>query len=61
MMGDQCWTGTFTWWNDQKLMVFRYGLVQSDGQIASAEQNYTVIRIAVEIAERYYPAFQLVV
>jgi hypothetical protein len=43
------------------LMVFHYGLVQSDGQIASAEQNYTVIRIAVEIAERYYPAFQLVV
>ena len=61
LINDQCWTGTFTWWNDQKLMVFRYGLVQSGGQIASAEQIDTVIRTAVENAERYYPAFQLVV
>jgi len=47
--------------DDQKLMVFWYGLVQSDGQIASAEQIDTVIRTAVENAERYYLAFQLVV
>ena len=61
LINDQCWTGTFTWWNDQKLMVFLYGLVQSGGQVTSAEQIDTMIRTAVENAERYYPAFQLVV
>lgn len=59
LVNDQCWLGTFTWWNEQKLMVFRYALVQSGGHIASAEQIDTMIRAAVKNAERYYPAFQL--
>ena len=41
-------------------MVFRYALVQSGGHIASAEQIDTMIRAAVQNAERYYPVFQLV-
>ena len=60
LINDECWAGTFTWWNTQKLMVFRYGLVQSGGQVASAEQIDTIIGAAVQNAERYYPAFQLV-
>ncbi len=60
-VNDQCWAGAFTWWADQKLMVYRYGLVLAGGQIASAEQIDTMIRVAVMSAERYYPAFQLVV
>jgi len=27
LINDACWSGTFTWWTAQKLMVFRYGLV----------------------------------
>ena len=60
LINDECWSGNFTWWTEQKLMVFRYGLVQSGGHVASAEQIDTVIRAAVQNAERYYPAFQLV-
>ena len=60
-INDQCWAGAYTWWAEQKLMVYRYGLVLSGGQIASAEQIDTMIRTAVTSAERYYPAFQLVV
>ena len=32
---DRCWTGAFTFWEDQKLMVYRYGLVLTGGQIAT--------------------------
>ena len=60
LINDECWSGTFTWWNTQKLMVFRYGLVQSGSQVASAKQIDTIIGAAVQNAERYYPAFQLV-
>ena len=60
-VNDQCWAGAFTYWGAQKLMVYRYGLVLSGGQVASAEQIDTLIRTAVASAERYYPAFQLVV
>ncbi|MGD9864874.1 MAG: YbjN domain-containing protein [Pseudodonghicola sp.] len=60
-MNDQCWAGAFTYWAEQKLMVYRYGLVLSGGQVASAEQIDTMINAAVSSAERYYPAIQLLV
>lgn len=60
-MNDQCWAGAFTFWAEQKLMVWRYGLVLSGEQVASPEQIDTLINAAVMSAERYYPAFQLVV
>ena len=60
-INDQCWAGAFTFWQDHSLMVYRYGLVLSGGQVASPEQIDTLISSAVSSAERYYPALQLVV
>ncbi len=60
-INDQCWAGAFTYWREQKLMVYRYGLLLSGGQVASPEQIDGIITAAVLGAERYYPAFQLVV
>ncbi|EEE39229.1 hypothetical protein RKLH11_3076 [Rhodobacteraceae bacterium KLH11] len=59
-MNDQCWAGAFTYWANQKLMVYRYGLVLTGGQTASPDQIDTMINAAVLSAERYYPAIQLV-
>ena len=60
-VNDQCWAGAFTYWAEQKLMVYRYGLLLAGGQMASPDQLATLISAAVMSAERYYPAFQLVV
>ena len=60
-VNDQCWAGAFTYWEEPKLMVYRYGLVLAGGQIASAEQIDTMINAAVLSAERYYPAMQLLI
>ena len=57
---DMVWTGAFTWWAEQKLMVWRYGLCLAGGQIAGPEQIDRLISSAVMAAERFYPAFQLV-
>ena len=57
---DLCWAGSFTYWEAQRLMVYRYGLILAGGQSACAEQIDTMIATAVLAAERYYPAFQLV-
>jgi len=57
---DHCWAGNFTWWSEQKLMVYRYGLILAGEQIASPEQIDTMIGAAVMSCERFYPAFQLV-
>ncbi|HEY9038829.1 MAG TPA: YbjN domain-containing protein [Roseovarius sp.] len=59
-VNDKCWAGAFTYWPEQKLMVYRYGLLMSGGQGASPEQIDAIITTAVLGSERYYPAFQLV-
>jgi hypothetical protein len=60
-INDQCWAGAFTYWPEQKLSVFRYGLVLSGGHVASPDQIDTMISAAVLSAERYYPAMQLLI
>ena len=59
-VNDKCWTGAFTYWKEQRLMAFRYGLVLAGGQIALPEQVDQLILSAVTASERFYPAFQLV-
>lgn len=58
-INDQCWTGAFTFWREQKLMVWRYGLVLAGAQVAAPEQIDRMIGAAVSVAERFYPAMQL--
>lgn len=60
LANDQCWAGAFAHWADQKLMVWRYGLVLAGDQDVSPDQIDTMIAAAVMSAERFYPAFQLV-
>jgi hypothetical protein len=57
---DMVWTGAFTYWEDQKLMVWRYGLCLAGGQFAGPEQIDRLISSAVLASERFYPAFQMV-
>lgn len=57
---DMVWTGAFTYWCEQKLMVWRYGLLLAGGQMAGPEQIDKLIAQAVMAAERFYPAFQMV-
>ena len=59
-VNDLCWGGNFTWWEEQKLMVFRYGLLLAGEQVAGPDQIDTMIGSAVAACERFYPAFQLV-
>lgn len=59
-INDQCWAGAFTWWEEQNMMVYRYGLVLAGDQAPTADQIDTMINAAVMSCERYYPALQLV-
>lgn len=60
MANDKCWSGAFTLWREQKLMVYRYGLNLCGGATASAAQIDDMVRAALVACERFYPAFQLV-
>jgi hypothetical protein len=58
---DESWTGAFTFWKDSGLIVWRYGLVLSGGQVAGAEQIDRMVSSALSMVERFYPALQLAV
>ncbi|MBK5933804.1 hypothetical protein C8N32_106124 [Rhodovulum imhoffii] len=60
LANDMCWSGAFSYWDEQKLMVWRYGLVLAGGQMAGPEQIDRMIETALGACERFYPAFQLV-
>lgn len=57
---DKCWAGGFALWRDQKLMVYRYGLLLGGGATAAPEQVDQMLSAAVAACERFYPAFQMV-
>lgn len=59
LANDEVWAGAFTYWPEQRLMVWRYGLVLCGGQAAGPEQIEKMIAAAVANSERFYPAFQL--
>ena len=58
-INDQCWAGGFTYWTEQNMMIYRYGLVLAGSQDASPDQIDTMINAAIMSAERFYPAIQL--
>lgn len=60
MANDKCWCGAFTLWTDQKLLAYRYSLNLAGGAMASSSQINDMVRTAIALCERFYPAFQLV-
>lgn len=60
LANDQVWDGGFTFWSQQRLMVWRYGLVLAGDAFASPEQIDQMISNALIACERFYPSFQLV-
>ncbi|MEH6361065.1 MAG: YbjN domain-containing protein [Amylibacter sp.] len=59
-VNDTCWAGSFSLWAEQKLMVYRYGLLLGGDANAGPEQIDQMLTAAVAACERFYPAFQLV-
>jgi hypothetical protein len=60
LANDLVWSGGFSYWAQQRLLVWRYGLLLTGGQVAAPEQIDQMIRSAIAACERFYPAFQLV-
>lgn len=59
LANDQVWDGNFVFWPEQRLMVWRYGLVLCGESLAAPEQIDRMISSAIVNSERYYPSFQL--
>ena len=60
LVNDKVWGGSFTHWADEKLLAYRSGLTLAGGAHATPEQVEAMVLTAIGLAERFYPAFQLV-
>ena len=57
---EQCRVGSFTYWAKEKLINYRYVLILDGNAEASSEQISKMLENAINLSERFYPAFQLV-
>ena len=60
LINGQLFHGHFDMWHGDGSIVFRNNLVLSGGAVANDAQCETLIRLAIESCERYYPAVQYV-
>lgn len=61
LINEQLYFGHFDVWRQEGVVVFRNGLLLTGGAEASRAQCESLIRLAVETCERYFPAFQFVI
>ena len=60
-INEQLWFGHFDLWTPDGTVIFRQALLLVGGIAASARQCEVMLGTALDICERHYPAFQLVV
>ena len=59
-VNDRIWNGGFSYWPEQGMVAFRYGLTLAGGATATVEQIEAMVLSALALSERFYPAFQVV-
>jgi hypothetical protein len=61
LINNVVWSGAFVWWEEARLMLWRYGLPLTGGQVVSDEQINCLIHAAIVECEKFYPVFHSVV
>jgi hypothetical protein len=61
LINEQLWLGHFEMWDDEGQIHYRYGLLLAATDAATFEQCQSMIEIAVDACDRFYPACQYVI
>jgi len=61
LVNEQLWSGHFDMWVEDGTILFRDSLLLCGGATATPEQCETLLRLALEACERFFPAFQYVI
>jgi len=60
LINEELWLGHFDLWKKEGAILYRNGLLLSGSAEVTQEQCETLLRLALDVSERYYPAFQFV-
>ena len=60
LINDDLWMGHFSYWAEQKMMVYRHSLLCNEKSIHFEGQIAQIMDIAIKECERMYPVFNVV-
>ncbi len=60
LINEQLWLGHFDVWSNGAVLLYRHGLMLGDDGLLSIDQAQTLVEVAVEECDRFYPAFQFI-
>ena len=60
LVNEQMWLGHFDIWSNGGVLLYRNGTILGDEGLLSLSQAQSLVEIAVEECDRFYPAFQFV-
>ncbi|APG63553.1 hypothetical protein LPB140_03890 [Sphingorhabdus lutea] len=61
LINEQLWIGHFDLWSSNHTILFRNGSLLPPNGMLSIEQAQTMIDVAIDEVERFYPVFQFII
>jgi hypothetical protein len=61
LINEQLWLGHFDLWSSNGLLLFRHGSLLPPNGMLGVDQAQTIIDVALDECERFYPVFQFII
>ncbi len=61
LINEQLWIGHFDLWSSNGLLLFRHGSLLPPNGLLGIDQAQTIIDVALDECERFYPVFQFII
>ncbi|WP_336985912.1 YbjN domain-containing protein [Altererythrobacter aquiaggeris] len=60
LVNEQLWLGHFDIWSSGSVLLYRHGLMLGQDGLMGVDQAQSIVEMAIEECDRFYPAFQFV-
>lgn len=61
LINEQLWIGHFDIWSSNGILLFRHGSLLPPNGMLGVDQAQTIIDVAIDECERFYPVFQFII
>jgi hypothetical protein len=61
LINEQLWIGHFDIWSSNGILLFRHGSLLPPNGLLGVDQAQTIIDVAIDECERFYPVFQFII
>jgi hypothetical protein len=61
LINEQLWLGHFDMWSSNGMLLFRHGSLLPPSGLLGVDQAQTIIDVALDECERFYPVFQFII